>query len=790
MELEEIKKLTDQGERELLKSNIRIKNLPAFIWIDSFLSLAGSVLYERENNREPNDIDIIIRAQEKDGKFWVVLDPALRIKIDRILEKRFGNKSVEWIASTYGPNWKALPIYDLALIPRKPGQKIVEINEPEFAEEFYKEEGYEEFCDFGGGYFSKFVKEYPEFNIEEFREYVIVHNKADRDSGELEDIAAPEILRLAKEFAQEKNIQIEKYKHSREECMECDKPPEYEVLWAEGMAHAWFCKEHFKEWVSPDCEEHTGGFDDVDSVKEIKDGVASKKFGGNSNSDIREKLKVELAKGEFYKKLSDKQKEEYDKETATISENKKKPQAKKVHEFKSAEWTHPNGHPRCLICGREEPVGGVCNMPDSWYQKYEFDDEESWEKERKILREKGIIKQGMDWVNSPTFAYQAVYGKLPDGPLRGRSGSPKRIWNGMEIDEHLKDAWMKELNSIPEIEIRASDEGKSAERVAFIVFRMKDPKDDCRVQAISNKLKGMEELYSKYDTGQEDRLRIVVAGKIKHGDEDWEKWWSSLADKIGNVIKEEFEKLDLEEFKAEGIDDDLKNPAVRHKELFADLRYLGNSGYPKLKEGKKWGEWKLEDVLKYYAAVVDCLRSIFYPIIPPKIGEEGYSTSYWQCYRESRKYMKSKPPSENKIKEWDDKRKEIIKKREEIARFVFKKVDKKEFIVGGIVYPCREEDSQGDFANKEEIWKALKNFMIKGGKIKVMHQGVSKNLPVIECFQPEIDTYKGGRDEEHKVKAGDWWLSIYLGNEKDIFERVEKGELSGFSIAGRASSSK
>ncbi|GAG76534.1 unnamed protein product, partial [marine sediment metagenome] len=71
------------------------------------------------------------------------------------------------------------------------------MNEPEFAEEFYKEENYEEFCDFGGGHLSKFIKEHPEFNSKQFREYVIVHNKADRDSGELEDIAAPEILRLA-----------------------------------------------------------------------------------------------------------------------------------------------------------------------------------------------------------------------------------------------------------------------------------------------------------------------------------------------------------------------------------------------------------------------------------------------------------------------------------------------------------------------------------------------------------------------------------------------------------------
>lgn len=51
----------------------------------------------------------------------------------------------------------------------------------------------------------------------------------------------------------------------------------------------------------------------------------------------------------------------YEKETALIRENKKKPEAKKKHDFKPAKWTFPNGHPRCLLCGAEEIIGGVCN---------------------------------------------------------------------------------------------------------------------------------------------------------------------------------------------------------------------------------------------------------------------------------------------------------------------------------------------------------------------------------------------------------------------------------------------
>jgi hypothetical protein len=793
---------TQEFRRELLISNfplkkeniylskvdkVLIENLPSFVWIPEFINIAGSLFYEREGNRKPNDIDIIVRAKEEDDKFIITLDKSLRLKIDRILEQRMGKMSgkwltPEWLGSTFGPNWKYQTGWDLVLVPHQP-QEIREMNEPEFSEEFYKEENYEEFCDFGGGHFYKFVKEHPEFDSDEFREYMIVHNKADQDSGELEDIAASEILRLAKEFAQEKDIQIGK-RHSREKCMECDKAPVYECLWAEGIGHAWFCKKHFKEWATSG-----DGKGEIISVKEVKDGIAAKKFGDNRNPNIWAKLKVEFAK-EFYKKLSDKQKEEYDKETAVINENKKKPQAEKVHRFKSAKWTHPNGHPRCLICGDEEPVGGVCNMPDSWYQKHEFDDEEAWKKEREILREKGIIKQGMNWVNSPTFAYQAVYGKLPDIPLRGRTDSPKRIWNNIEVDKEFKDRWLEDLNGISELEVRATDIGHSSERVAFVVFRMRDPKDDCKVQAISNKLNEMEGLYSKYDTGREGRLRIVVAGKIKLGDKNWEEWWNSLAGKIKNFIKEELEKLDLEQFKAEGIDDDLKNPAVRHKELFAGLRYIGNSGYPKLKEGKRWGEWKLEDSLKYYAAIVDALRSVYFPVTSPKIGDEEYRTSYWECHRESRKYMKSKPPAEKEVKEWDKKRKKIIKDGQEIAKFTFKKIDEVEHIVGGVVYFSYKQDSQKDWTTPPEVWKALKRFMLKKKKLKVMHKGKEREIPIIENYFVEENHHKGGMAPENLLVKGDWWLAVYLGDKenKDIWERVLKKELTGFSMAGRASS--
>lgn len=50
----------------------------------------------------------------------------------------------------------------------------------------------------------------------------------------------------------------------------------------------------------------------------------------------------------------------YEEETAMIRENAKKPEATRRHTFRPAQWTHPNGHPRCLLCGDEEPEGGYC----------------------------------------------------------------------------------------------------------------------------------------------------------------------------------------------------------------------------------------------------------------------------------------------------------------------------------------------------------------------------------------------------------------------------------------------
>lgn len=63
--------------------------------------------------------------------------------------------------------------------------------------------------------------------------------------------------------------------------------------------------------------------------------------------------------GPEVKKLSAAQRAEFDAETERIKTNREGPGAK-PHRFKAANWTHPNGHPRCILCGEEESIDRMC----------------------------------------------------------------------------------------------------------------------------------------------------------------------------------------------------------------------------------------------------------------------------------------------------------------------------------------------------------------------------------------------------------------------------------------------
>lgn len=624
MELSEIKMMTERGEKEFEKAegdDLDSSELPSFVWIPEFVSLAGSTMYERDS-REPGDVDVIVRAEESGDGFKVELDAGLRLKVDRVMEDLLGCDSTSWTAAMTGPNWRYKPLWDLVLVPHEPDE-IREINEPEFAERFYKE-------------------------------------------------------------------------YSRSRCMSCEKPPEFEMLWAEGMGHVWFCRKHAIEFIRKKVREKFKlGMESSDIVwVKACDGQAHRDHKENKNPDVLEALiEVEIDVEELQKKLS-----------------------------------------------RTEKV------------------------------------------NSPSLAYKAVYGETKWLP--GRTGGAEHECDGAFVDEHIKCEWMQKLNAIPGIELRASCEGHSEERVAYIVFRLKE--DESRAKEISAALSHQPELYSLSDEGMEGRPRIVVAGKTYYGQGGWEKWWSSLSEKIENALSETFTKLNLEEFRQEEIDEDLNNPKQRWRQLQADLRYLGNAGYPRLSAGKEWGEWILEDIFRYFAKIVDALRNIYFPVMPPKIGDEKFSSSYWKCYLEAQKYMQTKPPKTNEVKLWDKKREEVLQKFVKI--FDISKNDE-EHIVCGVVYSPNEEDAQGDQASADEIRKAAYDFMERVQRFGTNHIRASITWAFgKETIAKILETYLAPCDltiEGEFVRKGSWVLiTRIISNE--LWKKIKSGEITGYSMAGKA----
>src|SRR6056297_3181304 len=102
-------------------------------------------------------------------------------------------------------------------------------------------------------------------------------------------------------------------------------------------------------------------------------------------------------------------------------------------------------------------------------------------------------------INAPTMAYKTVYGEYPKEPIKGRTNYPKKSWRGIDVDENLKDEWLERLNSL-DVEIKSTEEGKGGDRVAFVIFRMPQGKDNL-YKKVEENLKNLVEGYVSSDTG-------------------------------------------------------------------------------------------------------------------------------------------------------------------------------------------------------------------------------------------------------------------------------------------------
>jgi 2'-5' RNA ligase len=113
----------------------------------------------------------------------------------------------------------------------------------------------------------------------------------------------------------------------------------------------------------------------------------------------------------------------YESETEKINGNKETPEAQKPHRFIAAKWTHPNGHPRCLLCGQEERVGGMC---------------EGLDKEKKSAKSDHVLEKAR------VFDYSVIKSEAEKRFTLGIVYSPDEVdaqADYMKADEVEKAAW-------------------------------------------------------------------------------------------------------------------------------------------------------------------------------------------------------------------------------------------------------------------------------------------------------------------------------------------------------------
>ncbi len=100
--------------------------------------------------------------------------------------------------------------------------------------------------------------------------------------------------------------------------------------------------------------------------------------------------------------------------------------------------------------------------------------------------------------------------------------------------------------------------------------------------------------------------------------------------------------------------------------------------------------------------------------------------------------------------------------------------------ITGIVYEPMVEDTDKNYMTAAEIAKAEKYFTENSGSIDIQHSfETEENVSVVESWITKCDCSINGKD----VKKGTWLMTVKVEDD-DIWDKVEKGEITGFSMGG------
>ncbi len=109
------------------------------------------------------------------------------------------------------------------------------------------------------------------------------------------------------------------------------------------------------------------------------------------------------------------------------------------------------------------------------------------------------------------------------------------------------------------------------------------------------------------------------------------------------------------------------------------------------------------------------------------------------------------------------------------------KADPETHHVTGVVYEPGTEDTQGDYMTAEEIEKACHWFAKHGEGNDIQHNfRKAEGVAVVESWIAKADC----EIEGEPVKKGTWLMTVEI-EDADIWQAIEKGDITGFSMGGR-----
>lgn len=109
-----------------------------------------------------------------------------------------------------------------------------------------------------------------------------------------------------------------------------------------------------------------------------------------------------------------------------------------------------------------------------------------------------------------------------------------------------------------------------------------------------------------------------------------------------------------------------------------------------------------------------------------------------------------------------------------------KKADDAHYVTG-IVYEPMVEDTQGNYMTEEEITKAAYWYAENGNNVDIQHSFEPiEGAKVVESYIAKSDEEINGKP----VKKGSWVMTMKI-EDPEIFDAIQKGDITGFSMGGR-----